>query len=438
MKKSKLTLGVAVLVLTPICIMLYAFTFKPTVDKPGTTEENKTCVFNTLFGLQPVDSFFIYKTPENVASSIESAMIWMAKAQQDDGGWGAGSHSAQHIRDPHAIKSDPATTAMVSMALLRNGSTPYSGPYKTQLNKGLEFILKAIEDTPDEQITITKLQGTQIQTKLGYNIDAVLASQFLSNVLECMETETDDYLRVKKNLNTCVTKILQSQDADGSIKGSGWAGVLQSSLANNALESAYYNGADVDKKALERSVEYQKSNYNASSGKVNTDKGAGIVLYSVSGSARASAVDAREAEEKIAQAKKEGKLNANDKVTVDNLEKIGYTRDQAVKINTSYEVFNSAKALAQSDEVTIGFGNNGGEEFLSFLQTGESMIIGGDRDWTKWYDNTSGKLLVAQNPDGSWSGHHCITSPVFCTATCLLILSVNNDAEKLAQTGKKK
>jgi hypothetical protein len=436
MKKSKLIL-VVILVFTPICVMLYAFAFKPAVDKPNTTED-KTCVFNTLFGLQPVDSFFIYKTPENVVSSIESAMAWMAKAQQDDGGWGAGSHSAQHIRDPHAVKSDPATTAMVAMALLRNGNTPYSGPYKAELGKGLEFILKAIENTPDEQIIITELQGTQIQTKLGYNIDAVLASQFLSNLLECMETETDDYLRVKKNLNTCVAKILQSQDADGSIKGSGWAGVLQSSLANNALESAYYNGADVDKKALERSVEYQKSNYNASSGKVNTDKGAGIVLYSVSGSARASAVDAREAEEKIAQAKKEGKLNANDKVTVDNLEKIGYTRDQAAKINTSYEVFNSAKALAQSDEVTIGFGNNGGEEFLSFLQTGESMIIGGDRDWTKWYDNTSGKLLAAQNPDGSWSGHHCITSPVFCTATCLLILSVNNDAEKLAQTGKKK
>jgi hypothetical protein len=435
MKKSKLIL-VVVLILTPACILFYAFTFKSTPEIT-VEEDEQTCVFNTLFGLQPADSFFVYKTPENVSVSIESALVWMAKAQQTDGGWGAGSHSAQHVTDPHAVKSDPATTAMVAMALLRTGSTPHSGPFKVELQKGLEFILKAIENTPDERITITELQGTQIQTKLGYNIDAVLASQFLSNVMECIEKDTDEYKRVKNNLNVCVSKILKSQDTDGSIKGSGWAGVLQSSLANNALESAYYNGADVNKDALERSIEYQKGNYNASSGQVNTDKGAGIVLYSVSGSVRASAVDAREVEEKIALAKKEGKLKASDKVTVDNLEKIGYTRDQAAKLNTSYEVFNSAKTLAQSDEVTVGFGNNGGEEFVSFLQTGESMIIGGDREWTKWYDNTSGKLLAAQNPDGSWSGHHCITSPVFCTATCLLILSVNNDAERLAQTGKK-
>jgi hypothetical protein len=78
-----------------------------------------------------------------------------------------------------------------------------------------------------------------------------------------------------------------------------------------------------------------------------------------------------------------------------------------------------------------GFGSNGGEEFLSYLQTGEGMIVSKDNDWKKWYDNISGRLLTIQNQDGSWNGHHCITSPVFCTATCLLVLSVNNDIEHL-------
>ena len=43
--------------------------------------------------------------------------------------------------------------------------------------------------------------------------------------------------------------------------------------------------------------------------------------------------------------------------------------------------------------------------------------------------------MKIQNDDGSWNGHHCITSPVFCTATCGLILSINNDVNKLIQMG---
>jgi hypothetical protein len=65
------------------------------------------------------------------------------------------------------------------------------------------------------------------------------------------------------------------------------------------------------------------------------------------------------------------------------------------------------------------------------------MIINKDSGWRDWYENVSGKLVSIQNEDGSWNGHHCITSPVFCTATSLLILSVNNDVEKLMRVGEK-
>jgi len=65
------------------------------------------------------------------------------------------------------------------------------------------------------------------------------------------------------------------------------------------------------------------------------------------------------------------------------------------------------------------------------------MIIGKDSEWKNWYDSMSGRLVNIQNDDGSWSGHHCITSPVFCTAACLLILSINNDVQKLTALGAK-
>ena len=31
-------------------------------------------------------------------------------------------------------------------------------------------------------------------------------------------------------------------------------------------------------------------------------------------------------------------------------------------------------------------------------------------------------VTKAQNKDGSWAGHHCITGRTFCTATALLTL----------------
>jgi hypothetical protein len=120
---------------------------------------------------------------------------------------------------------------------------------------------------------------------------------------------------------------------------------------------------------------------------------------------------------------------------VDALEDAGYTRTEAERLNTSYQVYNAAKVQAQADNVISGFGNNGGEEFLSFLQTGESLVIGKDNSWRNWYQRTSSRLVDIQNNDGSWNGHHCITSPVFCTATSLLILSVNNDIEQLLAQG---
>jgi hypothetical protein len=395
----------------------------------------KGCVFRTVFGEDPSESMFVYNTPENVSHSIDHALHWMIEAQHEDGGWGAGTHAAQNIMDPHAVKTDPATTSMVCMAILRSGSTLSAGEYSEELKNGLRYILDAVENSDENSNTITSLTGTQIQTKLGANIDVVLAAQFLSNVSDVSTCETQKE-RIKNALQVCVDKIQRLQTANGSFAGSGWAGVLQSSFASAALEAAKEKGIEVDEEVLEKSKEFQKGNYNASTGAVNTDLGAGVVLYSVSGSVRTASADAKKVREDLKRAEDAGEIRAQGKsVSVETLEEIGYSQSDAEKYSTAYNVYNAAKVTAQQERVMNGFGSNGGEEFLSFLQTGESMVINHDNEWKKWYDNVSGKLISIQNEDGSWSGHHCITSPVFCTATSLLILSINNDLEKLMEVG---
>ena len=396
------------------------------------SDNSEGCVFKTVFGEESsVDSDFVLKTPAKVSFAIDEALEWMAKAQLNNGGFGAGTHAHQGITDPHAVKADPATTAMVAMAILRSGSTLSKGPYSNNLKRALEYLLNQVEESGDNEYNITNLTGTQPQTKLGQNIDVVLTSQFFTNLMDYLQNNPQLKERVVECNNKCLVKIQKSMASNGKVRGAGWAGVLQSSFATNALETAQEKGLDVDDEKLQQAKDYQKGNFDLKTNNVKTEDGAGVMLYSLSGSTRSSAKEAREAKEVVAKAKKEGKLSFADDVSVENLKKSGMSESEAFRYGTAYEINQAAKQQVQRDDVMEGFGSNGGEEFLSYLQTGEGLIMSKDHDWKKWYGNITGRLVKIQNDDGSWNGHHCITSPVFCTATALLILSVNNDVQQL-------
>src|SRR5690349_10769249 len=242
MKTWKVSLAICML----SAVMLLAFSFRkfdPSRKKTPFVPP-KGCVFRTVMGEESSDSSFIYKTTEAVQKSLDKGLTWIAQAQNKNGGWGAGSHNRQDIMDPHAVTTDPATTAMVAMAILRSGSTLKEGTYSAQLKKALNYLLEETENSSAVSSNITTLTGTQIQTKLGANIDVILAAQFLSNIMSYVEHDAALKERIKKSLNKCVSKIQGAQSSDGSIAGSGWAGVLQSSFATNALEAAQMQGAD--------------------------------------------------------------------------------------------------------------------------------------------------------------------------------------------------
>lgn len=434
-KTKILTLGLTGCLLVSVTLSFKSSNRNPLDHQHAKLCGSKGCAFKTIFGEESSEGYRSYKDEEQVERSVSSGLAYLVTVQQKDGGWGAGSHARQDLLNALAVITDPATTAMVGMALLRSGSTLESGAYFRQLLSATEYMLHAVETTPENRMKITEQQNTQIQVKLGENIDAVLAAQFFNNLLGLDDIDTKIKERVKSALARCVSKIQTNQNQDGSLKGDGWAGVLQSSFANQALEAAEANGIDVDLEALQRSREFQKGNYDAGSGKVNTDRGAGVILYAVSGSLRASAKEARKAKKMMDEAKSKGELEEDVDISQESLEEIGLSRDESSRLMTSYNVYQSAKDKAQEDDVLTGFGNNGGEEFLSFLQTGESMVMAGENEWKKWYEDTAGRIVHIQNGDGSWNGHHCITSPVFCTATCLLILSIDQDVERLRKLG---
>lgn len=420
-----------------ILVIFYAFTFgnkKPptTNHHVNCTPERHVCVMKTIFDLDSSETYpkpvHQFNLPKEVKISIQRALQWTEKAQLHDGGWGSGTHSRQDVRDPHAVSADPATTSLVLLSLLRTGNTLDSGSYKQQVNKATLFLLNAVDQWSANQPRLTTLSGTQPQQKLGQNIDVILTAQYFTTLLK-YHSKHPWKQRIQSALQKCVQRIEKEQDHDGNWKGGGWAPVLQSALADQALENAKDAGVKVDEEVMRRSKSYQKSNFDTASKSAITGKAAGVLLYSLSSTTRSSAKEARKAKLLIEKAKKDGRLKAEDEMNEVNLTRAGVTPAEAKELAAAHMINENTRSQSTRNDVMTGFGSNGGEELISYLLTGESIILQGGNDWKSWYENMSQRIMAIQKNDGSWEGHHCITSPVFCTAAALLILSITNDMD---------
>ena len=346
----------------------------------------------------------------------QNAVQWLLEAQSADGGWGSGSHAYQEVRDPHAVQTDPATTSFAAMALMKAGGKLSENPYKKEILKALDRLLKDIDTRPDNG-RITSLTGTQPQVKLGIHIDASMALQFLSAIRDQVN---DPALtsKIDKAANVCIDLIQKSQNADGGWAGGGWAPVLQSAMANNALEQAQTRYA-VDEKAIENSRKYQANNIGGEG--VRAEDAAGVPLYAAVSAQRATSSESKEVESLlpgsflISQANKP----SSEAVISKELQDKGITRDRADRLAKSYTVNQISTKALENDDIWSGFGNNGGEEYLSYMMTSEALAHQDHDKWIQWRQTIEPKFKATQNPNGSWSGQHCITSPVFCTAAVI-------------------
>jgi hypothetical protein len=330
--------------------------------------------------------------------------------------------------------TDPGTTAFAAMAFLRAGHTPKSGKYKDTVARSLEYLLGVVESAPDEGPKITDVTGTQPQAKMGQFVDTALCSQFLSRVLPEVKGDAALQARVAKAIDKCVAKIQKSQTKDGNWTAGGWAPVLQSSLMNSSLEMAQAAERPVDQSVLTLSRDFQKRQVDEVRRSVSVAGGAGVELYALSSNIRANAAEAEAADQLIADAKKAGRLSPESRVSVENLVAAGCPQGKAEQLGKSHAQTMFATARMAEDAVLAGFGSNGGEEFLSYMQKSEALLIAKSPEFEAWNGKMADRLRKIQNQDGSWSGHHCITSPVFCTAAVVLTLAADRDADVLSTT----
>jgi hypothetical protein len=350
---------------------------------------------------------------------VERGLKWLVAHQLKSGAWGQGDES-QNMGGSMAqlaTVGNVADTAMAVLALTRSGSTPSQGTYARASLRGVEFILAEVEESDDESLKITDVEGTRVQGKIGLYADTFVALVALTEVDGKMPTKAGN-ARVDEALTKILAKIERNQREDGSFDDRGWAPALSQSMASKGLNKAARGGKKVKKDVLARAEKRAKRDYKKGSRSFSGDGAAGIELYS--GATQASAM--RESAETRKQRSK--KLERK-------LAKAG--KDEARAIKAEIAAADEAQATAESMEDLLidrladdgfvqGFGNNGGEEFLSYLLVSETLVTEGGKKWEKWDQSITRLLSGVQNDDGSWTGHHCITGRTFCTATALLVL----------------
>lgn len=373
--------------------------------------------------------------PRAIDPFMDKSIEWLVAAQQDCGGWGAGLHTAQNVRDPKAVKSDPATSAFAAMALLRAGHTPSEGKYRENVRKAVVHLVGLVEQYPEAGPKVTDLAGTQPQIKLGGLVDTGMTSQLLSRALKHLEADATLHDRTARALDKCLRKIESSQQTDGSWNtGGGWAPVLQTAMFTNALELGQVAGRPVSDAVVEKSRNYQRENYDSARGGFKAEAGAGVELYALASNTKANAKMAKDAQDVVHRAIATGALAPSAPVNEASLKAAGVSGEQAKAASDAVAQTDAAMNRLQDKDVMDGFGNNGGEEFLSYMQISESLASQGGEKWESWNVKMHEKLAKIQNADGSYSGHHCITSPVFCTAAVLLCLTADRETHIVEET----
>jgi hypothetical protein len=399
-----------------------------------------------------------------LTDSVEKGLAYLVNQQHDSGGWGQGggwrndtSGKGGRIEGTQAADPpDVANTCVATLALLRAGHTPKDGKYAKNVARAVDFICKNIEKADQKSLYVTELRGTQVQGKVGPYVDTFLAALVLAEIKGKMPDEKTE-LRLVTALDKTVSKIENNQKADGTFAGNtGWASVFSQGLASKGLNRAQQVGAMVQPQALVNAEKNAVDSFDAKNGTFTALAGkpaaaptgggvptapaagltrgaspapaagesapsdAGVPIYSVSNGV-AALQEAVNTNKELAQkarlvlakptASKDEKKKAEDDLKrFDDVEK---TCEQATQT--------IVKRLTDQRFIQ-GFGSNGGEEFLSYINISEALVVKSGKDWQAWDKAMADNLTRIQDKDGSWSGHHCITGKTFCTATALLVV----------------
>ena len=302
---------------------------------------------------------------KEIQDAIDRGLEWLARNQGNDGCWrnsgGYGSYPA-------------AMTGLAGMALIAGGHTPTRGRYYDAVRRAVTFLRKNA-DTSSGVISVPAEEGRGMY---GHGF----ATLFLASVYG-MEEDVREQDKIKRVLDKAVALISQAQSSAG-----GWIYTPDSNSDEGsvtvtqiqALRACRMSGIVVDKKTIDRAVEYIRKCQN----------GDGSIRYSLN-----SGGDGRPA------------ITAAGVAVLYNA---GMYDDQPF-------VDKAVQYCKKQIQVTV---DNTGHHFYTHLYWSQALYQRGGQDWTDYYAKKSVWLLRQQKKDGSWDGDG--VGSVYGTAIALTIL----------------
>lgn len=358
--------------------------------------------------------------PKPLSENVIRGLSWLAEHQLEGGGFGQGEESTQmgahlkHLKD----KPNLADTCAAALALLRAGNTPTTGDYGPNILAAVRFVVSHVLASDEKSLFVTDIRDTRLQMKLGTYIDTFMASLLLAEVKGKMPGEEDEK-KVCAAIEKIMNKIEQNQKEDGTFGGRGWANALSFSMASKGVNRLAQSGTVVNNSIRAKLENQAQGQYDEDAGTFGPAGSAGVALYA--SAANLSAMQDSENTNKQQRSELEKKLKDAD--TDEERKEISeillrYDKNEKLLVSAQGAVIDKLG----DEQFIAGFGSNGGEEFLSYMNIGESLVVKGGDAWSKWDKEITNNLNRIQNKDGSWTGHHCITGRTFCTAAALLVL----------------
>ncbi|MCH8042428.1 MAG: hypothetical protein IID44_01800 [Planctomycetes bacterium] len=308
-------------------------------------------------------------------AAVRKGNKFLLTAKNRDGGYG------NDIGQP----SDVGISSFVGLAFMAQGNTLTEGPRNRELRQIVTYVVKHVRKM-SRGADVSGKTRTQLQSEFGYYAPSFFAALFLSQVVG--ETANDHEAR--RSLVKLIDTISRAQQSDGSWGQDSYVPTLGTVMGWVCLRGSYSAGFEVQGSA-NKTAEHLMNQMDGARDSRNWMQmlyrdAAGIrVLYAMG--------------KKYEPVTRKAVENALNLIKHDN------------------------RAFAQA----------GGEDYLAHFLITDTMLQSGGEDWKRWYPLVRDRTVGVQNSDGSWTGHHCMTSRVFCTAAAVLILSAPNRMLPISQ-----
>jgi hypothetical protein len=301
-------------------------------------------------------------TPET-DQAIKKGLAWLARSQISDGSFGGGTY-----------RGNIAVTSLAGLAFMASGSSPGRGPYGTQIDKALMYVMENTSQSGFIAVAASSTHGPMYSHGFG--------TLFLAEAYGMTHRP-----EIREKLQKAVRLIIDCQNVEG-----GWryqpkrldADISVTICQINALRAARNAGLYVPNETVQACIRYVKRSQNHDGGfKYMLQGGASAFPRSAAG---------------VVALQSAGEYNSKEV-----RDGIGYLRQYIREIK---------------------LGNRYSHYYYGHYYAAQAMWLRGGPEWAEWYPAIRDELIRRQTPSGYWPDTICHE---YGTAMALIILQIPNN-----------